>query len=161
MSDKKAKSDECCPQFDPAKYDEQEVTFENKLFVQDKIASIFHFPINFGKVMVRIMEKVEKAGAENEDALYLTDETSIFGTPIFLAVNKEIPEAETIKMTGKFLVKVFEGSFSQMRKFVKEMQEYVGKKNKTAEKMYFYYPYCPKCAKKYGKNYVVIYAKVG
>ena len=27
-------------------------------------------------------------------------------------------------------------------------------------KLYFYYPTCPKCAKKYRKNYVVIMAKI-
>ncbi|MGE5758418.1 MAG: hydrolase [Sideroxydans sp.] len=27
-------------------------------------------------------------------------------------------------------------------------------------KLYFYYTTCPKCAKKYGKNYVVILAEV-
>ena len=26
--------------------------------------------------------------------------------------------------------------------------------------IFYYYPTCPKCAKKYGKNYVVIFAKI-
>jgi hypothetical protein len=30
----------------------------------------------------------------------------------------------------------------------------------TASKVYFYYTTCPKCAKKYGKNNVVGFAKV-
>jgi len=48
-----------------------------------------------------------------------------------------------------------------MGKFAKAMTEFVKSKGKTLEKLYFYYPYCPGCAKKYGKNYVVILAKVG
>lgn len=34
-------------------------------------------------------------------------------------------------------------------------------KGRTLEKLYFGYTTCPKCAKAYGKNYVVLFAKVG
>jgi hypothetical protein len=33
-------------------------------------------------------------------------------------------------------------------------------KDKEIEKIYFYYTTCPKCAKLYGKNYTVIFAKI-
>jgi hypothetical protein len=31
---------------------------------------------------------------------------------------------------------------------------------RKVRRMYFFYTTCPKCAKKYGKNYVVIFAQV-
>jgi len=34
------------------------------------------------------------------------------------------------------------------------------KKGKRLRKMYLYYTTCPKCAKKYGKNYIVILAEI-
>jgi hypothetical protein len=40
------------------------------------------------------------------------------------------------------------------------MEEYVESKGKKVKKMYFYYTYCPKCAKHYGHNYTVILAQI-
>ena len=34
------------------------------------------------------------------------------------------------------------------------------KKGKVAKQLLFYYTTCPKCAKAYGKNYVVLFAQV-
>ena len=46
------------------------------------------------------------------------------------------------------------------KEWIKEMAEYVAEKGKTVKKYYFYYTTCPKCAKTYGHNYVVAFAKV-
>ena len=40
------------------------------------------------------------------------------------------------------------------------MKKYVAAKGKALRKLYFYYTTCPKCAAKYGKNYVVLLAQV-
>jgi hypothetical protein len=40
------------------------------------------------------------------------------------------------------------------------MGEYVKSRGREVKKLYFYYTTCPKCAKKYGKNYVVLLAEV-
>ncbi len=40
------------------------------------------------------------------------------------------------------------------------MNAYAVAQGKTMSKMYFFYTTCPKCAKKYGKNYVVILAQL-
>ena len=47
-----------------------------------------------------------------------------------------------------------------MGKWIKEMEQFVQGKGKESTMQYFYYTTCPKCAKKYGKNYVVLLAKV-
>jgi hypothetical protein len=47
-----------------------------------------------------------------------------------------------------------------MRKWIETMEAFVAAKGKTLRKLYFYYTTCPKCAKKYGKNYVVILAQI-
>jgi hypothetical protein len=41
------------------------------------------------------------------------------------------------------------------------METYVQAKGKKMDTLYFFYTTCPKCAKHYGKNYVVEVAKVG
>ena len=40
------------------------------------------------------------------------------------------------------------------------MKDYVASKQKEVQKLYFFYTTCPKCAKVYGKNYVVLLAQV-
>ena len=40
------------------------------------------------------------------------------------------------------------------------MTRYVTQQGKQAKKCYFYYTTCPKCAKVYGHNYVVVFAEV-
>ncbi|MHB8972977.1 MAG: hydrolase [Pirellulaceae bacterium] len=45
-------------------------------------------------------------------------------------------------------------------KWVREMQTYVDSQHRELQTLYFFYTTCPKCAKHYGKNYVVAFAKV-
>jgi hypothetical protein len=40
------------------------------------------------------------------------------------------------------------------------MRDHVAARGRTLERLYFGYTTCPKCAKAYGKNYVVLFAKV-
>ena len=62
-------------------------------------------------------------------------------------------------ISGTFLSKVFEGPFRNMRSWIEEMRGFMKAKGKEVRKLYFYYTTCPKCAKQYGKNYVVILAQ--
>jgi hypothetical protein len=40
------------------------------------------------------------------------------------------------------------------------MTDYVREQRKELKKLYFFYTTCPKCAKYYGKNYVVLLAQI-
>jgi effector-binding domain-containing protein len=79
---------------------------------------------------------------------------------VYIAIAKDVPNSQIVKLSGTYLCRVFEGPYSQMGKWIKEMTQYVKDKSKQIGKLYFYYTTCPKCAKKYGKNYVVIMAQV-
>ncbi len=150
----------CCPRFDPGPWDEKEVTFDDKLFVKDRVRSFFHIPLNFAKVMVRNMEKISAANALPPMPLMLSDENSLWGADIYIAVAGDVPDSEMVKISGTFLTKVFEGPYKNVRNWIGEMKKYVESKKRPMEKMYFFYTTCPKCAEHYGKNYVVILAKV-
>jgi hypothetical protein len=150
----------CCPRFDPAPWDEKEVTFEDKLFVKDRVRSFLHIPLNFGKVMVRNMERITRAEAAAEEMLLLCDENSLWGADIYIAVSKEVPGAEMARISGTFLTRAFEGPYKDVRQWVAQMKDYVATKQKVMQKLYFFYTTCPKCAKVYGKNYVVLLAQV-
>ncbi len=150
----------CCPRFDPEPWDEKEVTFEDRLFLKDHVRSFLHIPLNMGKVMTKNMARIETADALAPEQITLSDEDSLWGSDIYIAVGKEVPGAEMTKIPGTFLSKVFEGPYSQTGKWVKEMKAYVESKGKELKELYFYYTTCPNCAKVYGKNYVVLLAAV-
>jgi hypothetical protein len=150
----------CCPRFNPEPWAEKEVTFQDKLFIKDHVRSFFHIPLNFGKVMVRNMEKIVEADALTKEPLMLSDENSLWGADIYIGVEKEVPGAEMVRISGTFLTKVFEGPYKNMRNWIQEMKAYVDSKAKAIKKMYFFYTTCPKCAKFYGKNYTVILAEI-
>ncbi|MCX6774302.1 MAG: hypothetical protein NTY68_04900 [Candidatus Micrarchaeota archaeon] len=149
----------CCNRFDPKPWDSKEITWKDKLFVKDHVLSFFHIPLNFGQVVVRNMEKIKKADALG-DQLMLSDENSLFGSDVYIAVSKEVPNARMERISGTFLSKVFEGSYKNMGTWIRDMEKYAASKGKKIEKMYFFYTMCPACAKFYGKNYTVILAKV-
>ena len=151
---------ECCPKFDPSLWDDRVLTWEKKLFLQDRVRSFLHIPLNFGAVMERSMAAIKAAGAAPEEMLVLSDESSLWGANVFIAISKEIPGAQTASLSGTFLAKVFEGPYRNMGKWVAEMKSFVQGRGKVLRKLYFFYTTCPKCAKKHGQNYVVILAQV-
>jgi hypothetical protein len=153
-------SEECCPRFDPAPWNEKTIKWNDKTFVKDRVTSLFHIPLNYGAVMARNLDVIKAAGALAEPRLILTDENSLWGADVYFEVVKEIPGRNLIHMSGTFLTKVFEGPFSHIKKWLKEMAAYTDQQGKKVEKLYFFYTTCPICAKKYGKNYVVLLAKI-
>lgn len=154
------KEEICCPSFNPEIWDDKLFTWENKKFVREKVRTLFHLPLNFGKVISKLMAQVEKNGAQNPDYLCLSDHTSKWNMDILLAVDKEISEVENIPLSGKFYSRVYEGNFGKTAEWSKDFEEKAREKNLNIEKWYMWYTTCPKCAKKYGKNYVVIITKI-
>ena len=150
----------CCPRFNPEAWEAKEITWSDKLFVKDKVRSFLHIPLNFGQIMVKNMEKIQEAGASAKDTIVLSGEESMWGSDIYIAVEKDFQGSNVAKISGTFLTKVFEGPYKDMGKWIRDMNSYVASKGKTTKKMFFYYTTCPKCAKVYGKNYVVILAEV-
>jgi len=150
----------CCPRFNPEPWQEKEITFKDKLFLKDSVRSILHIPINFSSVMVKNMQKITAADALSAEPLLLSDEKSMWKSDLYIAVAKEVPDAEMVKLSGIFLTKVFEGPYSATSKWVRAMNDFIKSRGKEMKKLYFFYTTCPRCAKVYGKNYTVILAQV-
>jgi hypothetical protein len=151
---------ECCPKFDPIPWDDKSFEWANKKFIKDKVNTLFYMPLNFGGVMKRLDSKLTKAGATMPDNLGLSDHTSKWNMDIYLAVDKEIPDAENVALSGKFYSKVYEGPFQDTGKWMKDFENTAKNKGLSMKKEYMWYTTCPKCAKKYGKNYVVVVGQV-
>jgi len=150
----------CCARLDTKLWDERELEWKDKPFLKDHIRSFLHIPLNFGSVISRDHAAMEKVEAYPQDPFWITDEVSPWGADIYLAVDREVPGAEMEKLSGRFLTKVFEGPYRRAGQWSQEMDEYVTQKGHRVKKLYFYYATCPKCAKHFGKNNVVLFAQV-
>jgi len=151
----------CCPRFKPEGWDGEELHFKDKLFVKAKTISIFHIPLNIGSVYPKTFAAIEKADAMSDDNfIVLSHDPSVWRGEHYFSATKDVPGQEMVHLTGDFLTKVFEGPYKDMSKWEKEMEEFVKEKGKQAKKIYYFYTTCPKCAKYYGKNYVVGVAQV-
>ena len=150
----------CCPRFNPEPWDGKTITWQGKRFMRDRVTSLFHIPLNYGAVMTRMDTALRAAGAKLEAPVMLTDENSLWGSDVYVEAGKDVPGAAMATISGTFMSKVFEGPFSQVGRWVVEMKAWLGSEGKRFSKLYFYYTTCPKCAKKYGKNYVVLLARI-
>jgi hypothetical protein len=63
-------------------------------------------------------------------------------------------------ISGNFVSRVFDGGYNSIPKFVKIMDEYLAETGKKAKDYYIHYAYCPSCAKKFGRNYMILFAKL-
>jgi len=151
---------DCCPEFDPAPWDDKTLIWDHKLFIKDKVCTLFYMPMNFGKVMKRLDHKIKAAGATMDDWVCLSDHTSKWNMDLYLAVDKEVSGVENTTLTGKFYSKVYEGPFRDTEKWCKDFESIAVAKGYTIKKWYMWYTTCPKCAKKYGKNYVVVVGQI-
>ncbi|MFH1249088.1 MAG: hydrolase [archaeon] len=152
--------DECCPKFNPKPWDNKRFNWKNKRFIKDKVLSIFFMPLNFGSVITKLIKKIDSANAKCLGNMALSEHTSTWNMDLYLAVDKEIPDANNVKISGKFLSRVYEGDFKDTGKWCEDFEKYAKGKKLDIGKQYMWYTTCPKCAKKYGKNYVVIFGKI-
>lgn len=154
------KSTGCCEPFDPIPWQDNEIVWKDKLFVKDHVTSFLHIPLNMDAKITKNLASIEKAKAQAPYQLMLVDETSLWGCDIYIDVIHAVPGAQMAKITGTFLTKVFEGPYQNVGMWAIEMKKYVQIKKKNLKKIYFSYTTCPKCAKAYGKNYVVLFAQI-
>jgi hypothetical protein len=151
----------CCPKFDPTPWDNVTFEWNNKLFVKGSIFTLFYMPMNFGSVMKKMDKKITQAGADWSEGICLSDHTSKWNMDLWISVDKKVPSVENKVFTGKYYSKVYEGPFKDTGIWHKDFEKILAGKGNSVAKSYLWYTTCPKCAKKYGKNYVVMIAKVG
>lgn len=150
----------CCPEFDPAPWQDKEFTWENKPFIQEKLFTLYYMPLGFGRVMKRLDKQITKAGAIVPDNLCLADHVSPWNMNLFLAVDKEVPGANNTTISGRFFSRFYEGPYRDTGKWMKDFEAVMKTRGMNSQKVFMWYTTCPKCAKKWGKNYVGILAQM-
>lgn len=150
----------CCASLDEARWESQEFVWKDKPFVKDHIREFLHVPLNFGSVMARDQAAIEQAQAYAQEPLWLVDEVSPWGSDVYIATDRPVPNMRTEYLSGTFMTKVFTGPFRDIGSWIAQTEASVGAHGKEVDKLYFFYATCPKCAKHFGKNQVVAFAKL-
>lgn len=146
----------CCPQFNPAGWDRQDLHFRDKRFLRAHTASIAHIPLNMGKVFARVLGHIDAHhAADPTQTITLSRELSPWGAEHLFAITGDVPEEEQVRISGDYLTGVFEGPFSAVRDWTAQMRALATDAGHQPGPVWFYYTTCPKCAKVYGKNPVV------
>jgi len=149
-----------CQLIKPSKWNNKKHVWKNKLFLKDKVVQFMHMPLNMPWVIQRMWKKIKenKADPAVKDFLMLAYDPSPWVSEIYMNVTKEIPG--TVKLSGTYITKVFDGPFNSPPKWVKEFDAYLAKKKMKAIKYYFYFTMCPECIKRTGHNYCIVFAQV-
>ncbi|RYI25261.1 MAG: hypothetical protein EON48_06980 [Acetobacteraceae bacterium] len=151
----------CCPRFNPEGWDGAELHFRDKPFLRAETLSAMHVPLNMGKVFARVQGHIEDAGAMDPDqCIVLSRDLSAFKGEHLFAVTSDVPEEEMVTLSGDYVTKVFEGAYSQTKDWYPQLKALAAGRGKSDGTVRFFYTTCPKCAKAYGKNYVVGLAEV-
>jgi hypothetical protein len=150
----------CCPRFKPSGWEAQRLDFVDKLFARAKTRSVFHIPIDMGPVFQKTFATIERASADNGDQfIVLSRELSPWAAEHLFAVTKPVPGLKMVRLTGDFRMKVFEGDFRNAPKWEADFRKELEAQGLATKGIYLFYTTCPKCAKAYGKNYVVAVAE--
>lgn len=150
----------CCARLDPALWDGRRLEWKDKPFLRDHIRAFLHIPLNFGSVISRDHAAIEAAEAYAQEPICLSEEVSLWGSDVFVAIDRDVPNATIEKISGTFLTRIFQGPYRMVGKWAVEMEEYVRAQGHTLRRTLFYYATCPTCAKHYGANQVVIFAQI-
>jgi hypothetical protein len=150
----------CCKHLFPAEWDQKEIVWRDKPFYRDRYFSFLHVPINFGGKIIKALERIKEAGLFSEQ-MVLSRCDGLWGGEMLIPVSQKTDRFKTELITGRFLTRLFEGHYGDMRQWIKETKKYCESRGYKAKEFIFFYATCPKCAKKYGdKVQVVVFARV-
>lgn len=150
----------CCPEFKPEAWDNKEFEWNEKVFIKSSIVTFFYMPLNFGSVMKKLDRLITAGGADWSEGICLSDHTSKWNMDIYVSADKPVPSLGHRLFKGKFYARVYEGPFKETGRWHSNFVEILRNKGLKYAKIYDWYTTCPKCAKKYGKNYVVLIAEL-
>jgi effector-binding domain-containing protein len=85
-----------------------------------------------------------------KDFLLLAYDPSPWKSELYIAVKKDVPGANAVRFSGTYVSMAFDGPYSGVPRYIKEMEHYLETEKLKSKKYYFYFTTCPKCAKMYG-----------
>ncbi|MBZ0274179.1 hypothetical protein K8I61_19220 [bacterium] len=150
----------CCPILKSTDWEEREFLWSDNLFLKRRYRAFFHMPLNFGEIIRQAMGEIEKTRAMPEHPIALSCDETLFGGTLLISATRELPGWESVRLTGKFVTRLFEGRYSDTGRWIAAMKEYVARRGEAIDKLYTWYATCPNCATVYGAAQTVIIARV-
>lgn len=151
---------ECCKILSPAEWDKKEIVWRDKPFFKSHYFAFLHVPVNIGSKITKGMKKIEETGLGAEQ-MVLSKNDGLWGADILIPIKNKTDVFDIELVTGKFLTRLFEGHYGDMRRWIRETRAWCREKGFEPEEYIFWYATCPKCAKKRDdKAQVVVFAKV-
>lgn len=152
----------CCAYPDWQSWDSTLVEFDDVHFIRKYTRNFFHIPVNMGSVMTALQKAASESGLEvaPTQAMTLSRDLSPWKSEHLYRVSGDVPGQDNITLSGEFFSLVCEGNFSDVGRWYKQLVSEVLQQGRQVEKIYSFYTLCPKCAKVYGKNFIVMLAQL-
>lgn len=152
----------CCAVPNIKDWNNKQLELSNQRFIRMHTKSFLYIPLNMAKIMKELHQVASTANATlpPEQAMILSRDISPWQAEQLYSVTKPIEGQDNVVLNGIYLTKVFEGPYKNAKNWYKQMVAYTEEQGKTIKIIYFFYTTCPKCAKHYGKNYVIGLAEV-
>ncbi len=134
----------------------------HRRFIRMHTRSLFHVPLNMGRVITSLDDAAARAGVRmpSEHAMLLSRDLSPWRAEQLYAVSSAVDGCDNVVLDGTFASRVFEGPYSQASTWRDSFVEYVTSMGRDVAEVYFFYTTCPKCAKHYGSNPVVVLGRL-
>lgn len=152
--------DICCPEFNPEPWDNKIFEWNDKLFYKAQVKTFLYMPLNYGSVMKYIYKLFQKNDINLSNQICLSEHISKWKMNLYIELDKEITDEHNYRISGKIFSKVYEGKFNNTELWTKDFYQIAKISGLSINQLYMWYTTCPKCAKKYGKNYVVLLGKI-
>ncbi len=150
----------CCARLYVDRWDGQELSWQDKPFLKQRVWQLMHMPLNFGRLVDKTHATIEKAEAYPAEPLWLMNEISPWRGDFLVALDREIDDAPIERISGTFMTKVFEGPYRDTGKWIQALGTIVSEAGHTLRHTYVYYATCPSCAKHFGANRTVLFGRV-
>jgi hypothetical protein len=152
----------CCAVPSINDWDKKVVHFDAVHFIRANTWSVFFAPMNMAKVMTSLQRSAEAAGAAvpPQREMTLSHDLSPWRAEHLYAVSEPVDGADNVVVSGDFASCVFEGAYSHAKQWRDETVAYAAELGRVPRDVYFFYTTCPKCAKAYRKNYVIVLASL-
>lgn len=162
LAERASDDEPCCAPFDPAPFEDTVHAWHDRLFATAIILAVAHVPVGMTAAVTRLFRLAEAAGAipPAGDQLMLMHDPSPWRTELLVAVTKDVPGAAMERISGTFFTKVFDGPYRDVPKWIEATEATVAERGERAQRYFLRYAYCPKCVRKYGRNFCVVYAQV-
>lgn len=151
----------CCDLIKVQDWNEKTFILDDMRFAKASTKSFLYMPLDIGKVYTKVFNLINESDAVSPTGyLTLSKDESPWKAEHFFKVSKDVKGLEMVSLSGTFMTKVYDGTYKDIPKFIKDIKKYVSDNNKELLDIYSFYTLCPKCIKHYGHNYIILFAQI-